>query len=327
MRASRFVLATIIVGAAAVGTASTTWAAPVPGQFVPVGIYLNTESAFGIAYDSGNDLIHYTQGDAGDNLVHTVKPFKNYTAAEIAALPLVNGIPALSLAASLHDVAGTTNPGGSGGSGSGAHFSALAFNEATGQLVQTAPGNVRAYDPFTAANQNTIANVGAGFADGLDFDGPNRWFSPDVEDIFNNGALFIDDADPTKTTLPGWSGLGSPVGSGWAGVEQVADSLFAVAVQSFRTPAVHARSSGSMPTQASCSASIPTAIRSRPGGKTWPLTAVFSMRRTSAETPTMRVCLATSMCSRSPGDWLRGRSRCRSRQPCRYSCLARLSWA
>lgn len=233
MRASRFVLATIIVGAAAVGTASTTWSAPVPGQFVPVGIYLNTESAFGIAYDSVNDLIHYTQGDAGDNLVHTVKPFKNYTAAEIAALPLVNGIPALSLAASLHDVAGTTSPGGSGGSGSGAHFSALAFNEATGQLVQTAPGNVRAYDPFTAANQNTIANVGAGFADGLDFDGPNRWFSPDVEDIFNNGALFIDDADPTKTTLPGWSGLGSPVGSGWAGVEQVADSLFAVAVQSF----------------------------------------------------------------------------------------------
>jgi hypothetical protein len=200
---------------------------------VPVGVYLNTHAAFGIAYDSVNDIIHYAQGDAGDNLVHTVQAFKNYTAAEIAALPLVNGIPALSLVASQHDVAGTTNPGGSGGLGSGAHFSALAFNSATGQLVQTASGDVRAYDPFTAANQTTIPNTGSGFADGLDFDGTNRWFSPDIGDIFKNGALFIDNADPSKTVLPGWSGLGSETGFGWSGVEQVDGSLFAVAVQDF----------------------------------------------------------------------------------------------
>lgn len=231
-RISKFFIAVLSVGGVTLGIASSATAAPVPGQFVPVGVYLNTQSAFGIAYDPVNDIIHYTQGDSGDALVHTLKAFKNYTAAEIAALPLINGIPALSLAVAEHDVAGTTNPGGFGGSGSGAHFSALAFNTATGQLVQTSSGDVRAYDPFTAANQTTIANVGSGFADGLDIDGANAWFSPDVQDIFKNGALFIDDSDPSKTVLPGWSGLGSETGLGWAGVEQVGDSLFAVAVHS-----------------------------------------------------------------------------------------------
>lgn len=228
---------TAILAAATVcafaGMAAPASAVPIAGQFVPVGVYLDTTHAFGLAYDSVNDVIHYAQGDSGDNLVHTVKPFKNYTAAEIAALPLVNGIPGLSLAASQHDVAGTTDPGGSGGSGSGAHFSALAFNAATGQLLQTSGGGVRAYDPFTAANQSTIPGIGTGFADGLDVDGANNWFSPDVQDIFKNGLLFIDNSDPTKTTLPGWAGLGSATGSGWAGVEQVGNSLFAVAVQSF----------------------------------------------------------------------------------------------
>jgi hypothetical protein len=213
------------------GASAPASAVPVAGQIVPVGIYLNTTHAFGLAYDSVNDVIHYAQGDSGDDLVHTIKPFKNYSAAEIAALPLVDGIPALSLAASLHDVAGTTSPGGSGGFGSGAHFSALAFDATTGQLVQTAGGDVRAYDPFTAANQTTITGVGSDFADGLDFDGANRWFSPDLGSIFNNGVLFISNSDDSKTLLPVWTGLGSADGFGWAGVEQVGDSLFAVAVQ------------------------------------------------------------------------------------------------
>lgn len=213
--------------------ATSASAVPVAGEFVPVGIYLNTNGAFGIAYDPVNDLIHYAQGDFGDDLVHTLKPFKNYTAAEIAALPLVNGIPSLSLAASLHDVAGTTSPGGAGGSGTGAHFSALAFNTSTGQLVQTSSGDVRAYDPFTAANQTTIVSVGVGFADGLDFDGANRWFSPDVGPIYNNGVLVHDNGDNSKTLLPLWTGLGTADGFGWSGVEQVGGSLFAVAVQSF----------------------------------------------------------------------------------------------
>lgn len=214
-----------------IGLLSPAWAVPIPGQLVPVAVYINTNGAFGIAYDSRNNLIHYTQGDSGDDLVHTLKPYNAYTAAEIAAFPVVNGIPQISLAAGQHDVAGTTSPGGSGGGGGGAYFSALAYDAATGQLVQTSSGDVRAYDPFTAANQSTIAGVGSGFADGLDFDGTNRWFSPDVGDIFNNGVLFASNSDPSKTFLPGWSGLGSETGLGWSGVEQVGDGLFAVAVQ------------------------------------------------------------------------------------------------
>ena len=114
MRAS-FKIAILALGSTCAAAVTPALAAPVAGQIVPVGVYLDTRSAFGLAYDPVNNVIHYSQGDSGDSLVHTVKPFKNYTAAEIAALPLVNGIPALSLLASQHDVAGTTNPGGSGG--------------------------------------------------------------------------------------------------------------------------------------------------------------------------------------------------------------------
>lgn len=231
MRVTKLLTATIAVVAVA-GVSSRAWSAPVAGQFVPVGVYLNTQSVFGLAYDTVNDIIHYSEGDSGDNIVHTVQAFRDYTAAEIAALPLVNGIPALSLAAAQNDVAGTTNPGGSGGSGAGAHFSALGFDSSTGQLVQTGPSGVRAYDPFTAANQSVVPNVGSGFADGLDFDGANRWFSPDVGDIFNNNVLFADNGNNAQTVLPGWTGLGSDDGLGWSGVEQVGTSLFAVAVQS-----------------------------------------------------------------------------------------------
>jgi hypothetical protein len=214
-----------------IGGLSSAWAVPVQGQIVPIAVYINTASAFGLAYDSVNDIIHYSQGDSGDNLVHTVKTYKNYTDAEKAAFPVVGGVQHISLANAQHDVAGTTNPGGSGGIGSGAHFSALAFNTATGQLVQTSSGDVRAYDPFTAANQTTIAGVGSGFADGLDFDGANRWFSGDVQDIKNNNVQFADNTDPAND-LPTWLGLGTTNTLGWSGVEQVGDSVFAVAVQS-----------------------------------------------------------------------------------------------
>lgn len=208
------------------------YAIPIAGQINPIAIYHNTQSAFGLAYDPVNNLIHYSQGDSGDNLVHNVRPYKDYSAAELAALPDSGGIKQISLAAGQHDAAGTTNPGGSGGSGSGAHFSALAFDSSTGKLVQTSSGDVRSYDPLTAANQDTIPNVGRGFADGLDFDGSNRWFSGDVGSIFNNNSLFASDGDASKTDLPIWTGLGSRFGLGWSGVEQVGDSLFAVAVQS-----------------------------------------------------------------------------------------------
>jgi hypothetical protein len=216
---------------------SSAFALPVAGQISVVGVYNNTVSAFGIAYDSVNDVIHYTQGDAGDDFVHTVKAFKNYTALELAGFGSVtvdgDTFPSMTLVEGQHDVAGITSPGGLGGSGVGAHFSALAFNTATGQLVQTSNADVRAYDPFTAAGQTTIPGVGAGFADGLDLDGANRWFSPDVGDIFNNSVLTFDNAVLAHTDLGVWAGLGGAVGFGWSGTEQVGDSLFAVAVQDF----------------------------------------------------------------------------------------------
>ncbi len=230
MTIKRVLLAFAAAAPAIYMTSGPAMAVPVAGQIIPVGVYLNTNGVFGLAYDSVNNIIHYSQGDSGDNLVHTVKAFKNYTAAELAALPLVNGIPSLSLLASLHDDAGTTNPGVFGGS---AHFSALAFDAATGKLVQSSGGDVRSYFPFTALGDTMIPSVGSGFADGLDFDGANRWFSPDGGAIFNNGVLFISNGDSSKTLLPVWTGLGSEFTSGWAGVEQVGDSLFAVAIQSF----------------------------------------------------------------------------------------------
>lgn len=225
------------VAAAALGVfaasvvSSPASAVPVAGQIVPMGVYLNTTSAFGLAYDPIHDIIHYSQGALGDGLVHTVKPFKNYTPAELVALPLVGGIPSLSLAASLHDLGGTTTPAfGS------AHFNSLGFNAATGQIVSADDqgaflGSVYGYDPFTGANAAAIPSVGDDFADGLDFDGSNRWFSPNQGSIFNNGVLFVSNGDNSKTLLPIWTGLGSADGLGWSGVEQVGASLFAVAVQ------------------------------------------------------------------------------------------------
>src|SRR4051812_12173484 len=50
--------------------------APVVNQIVPVGVYINTNGAFGLAYDSSRNLIWFTEGDSGDSLIHSLKPFK-----------------------------------------------------------------------------------------------------------------------------------------------------------------------------------------------------------------------------------------------------------
>jgi hypothetical protein len=194
-------------------------------QISVVAIYHDTNGAFGIAYDPVNDLIHYSQGDSGDSLVHTLTPFKN--------LPDNPGVDQISLVAGSHDVAGTTSPGGLGGGGfgGGAYFSALAWDESTSQLVQTSSGAPRRYDPFTAANETTVPGIGSGFADGLDFDGPtaaNKWFSGDVQDINNNGVQVV----PAAVLLASWVGLGSTTSFGFSGVEQVGSQIFAVAVMS-----------------------------------------------------------------------------------------------
>lgn len=204
-------------------------AVPVAGQITPIAVYRNTDHPFGLAYDSRNNLIWYARGDSGDSLVHSLKPYKDYTAAEKAAFPVVGGVQFISLADGKNDVAGTTDPGGSGGFGSGAHFSALAYDATSGRLLQTSSGDVRAYDPLTAANQTTITGFGTGFADGLDMHGANKWFSPDAGDIYRNGALFAWAGDATKKVTTAIGGIADQ-SMGWSGTEQVGDSLFAVAV-------------------------------------------------------------------------------------------------
>lgn len=219
---------------AAMGMSTNVMAVPVAGQIVPIAVYQSINGAFGLAYDSANDLMWASLGDSGDNNVHAFKPFKNYTAGEKALMPLgLGGVLRIDNAVGQLNVGGNFNPGGVGGSGSGAHFSALAFNAATGQLAQTSSGAIRTYDPITGANQGTLpAGLGTGFSDGLDIAGANVWFdgTPDVGDIDRTGVLFASTSNPAQTFLPGWAGLGDATGDGWSGFTQVGGSLFAVAV-------------------------------------------------------------------------------------------------
>jgi hypothetical protein len=231
-------LAIVTALALALGAAGTANAAPIVGQLVPVAAYINTDHPFGLAYDSANNLIWYTRGDSGDNQVHSVKPFKDYTAAEIALMPLNadgvrlirNGSGPAPTPGGQNDVGGVFIPAGPGGSGAGAHFSALAYDASTGKLVQTSSGSTVAYNPLTGASQAPVAGYGTGFADGLDTDGANKWFSPDAGDIFLNTVLFADNANVAQrvTTATG-STIGNQ-GAGWSGVEQVGSDVFAVAV-------------------------------------------------------------------------------------------------
>src|SRR4051794_26637362 len=80
--------------------------APVAGQFVPVAVYHDLDHPFGLAYDSAHNLMWYSRGDSGDNLAHSLKPFKAFTAADVAALPVIGGVFQVSPAASHNDVAG-----------------------------------------------------------------------------------------------------------------------------------------------------------------------------------------------------------------------------
>jgi hypothetical protein len=189
-------------------------AAAVAGQVVPVAVYSNWQSAFGLAYDSKNDLMWYTQGDSGDGVVRSFTPYKNLVA------------PPFEISQALgSEGANTTSPTG------GSYFRSLAFDSATGQLVMQGSGsNLQSFDPITANNNNNDFRPGSAntsFSDGLDVDGTNTWFSPDVGPIYNNGSLVVN----TGGVLPSWSGLGSATTFGYSGVEQVGTSLFAVAVQ------------------------------------------------------------------------------------------------
>lgn len=220
-------IVTIPLGLALVSPAS---AAPIVGQLVPVAAYVNTNHPFGLAYDSRNNLMWYSRGDSTDDAVHSVKPFKDYTLAEIAAMPVNgDGVRMISLAVGKNDVGGSFTPAGPGGSGSGAHFSALAYDAAGNKIVQTSSGAAVAYDPLTGANQAAVAGFGSGFADGLSQVGTNKWFSPDAANIFLNTALFADSGNVAQRVTVADGGI-SNQSLGWSGVEQVGTDVFAVAV-------------------------------------------------------------------------------------------------
>ena len=227
--------------------ASIVSAAPMTGQIVPVAVYTDTPSAFGLAYDSVNNLIWFSQGGSGDALIHSLKPFKSFTAADLANpnVTTVGGVIRINTTGGpgTLDIAGTTNPAAS----FGAHSRALAFDAPSGQLVMPGipAGTLNAFDPFTAGNLNSNFRPGSGIPgfpliDGLDVDGPNVWYSPDALDIFLNGKLFANGPDiltpkNPDQTLEVSDGLLVPPalgeqGLGWAGVEQVGDAVFAVAV-------------------------------------------------------------------------------------------------
>jgi hypothetical protein len=206
-------------------SAMSSWAAAVPGQITPVAVYTDTPSAFGLAYDIAHNLIWFSQGDSGDNVAHSLKPYKSFTPAEIAAFPLLNGIPQVTPGSGMLDVAGTTAAAGSGGSGSGLHFSELAYDAVTGQLVAVGNGHLKSFDPFTGGNLIADYRPGTantGFADGLDVDSGTVWFSPDAGNIYKNGVLFASTGNAAQK-VPGQ-------GQGWSGVEQVGNDVFAVAV-------------------------------------------------------------------------------------------------
>jgi hypothetical protein len=208
--------------------------APVVNQIQLVAVYTDCDHPFGMGYDSTRNLMWYTRGDSGDSLIHSIKPFKSFTAAERAALPNVGGILEISPAAGQTDVAGTTNPASFGSIG--AHFAGLAYDAASDRLVMVGGNNnLHAFQPITGANLDTNFRPGTAtdsFADGVDVDGNTVWFSPDASSIFKDGNLLISQSDSTKKIKMSDGAIADQQG-GWSGVEQVGNQLFAVAVLTF----------------------------------------------------------------------------------------------
>lgn len=251
-RASRVALTLLLAGVMA-AVAGPAGAVPVTNQIVPVAIYEDVRSPFGVAYDSENRLIHFTRGDRvpadlGGNIIHTVKPFNEYTAGEIAAMPIVGGIPRISPAIGQLDLAGTTAPQAAGLANP--NFGALGYDALSRRLVVAPYGEnlaafpplpLQALEPFSGANPDAnfrpgsrfVGRFGDGLDDGLDTDGANAWTSPDIDHIYKNGALFLDRTVAANTTAPGWAGLGDGTGEGWAGIEQQGDALWTVLVMDF----------------------------------------------------------------------------------------------
>lgn len=207
-------------------------AAPIETQITPVAVYHDAFRPFGMAYDPVNNVMWFTQGDTGDGLVHSARPFNSFSAAELAGVPLVGGVYQFGTAAWEKDAAGAF------ATGTSAYFRSLAYDSSIGKLVMQGNGfSLVSFDAGTGANLAAYGAASDGFSDGLDVDGGTVWYSPDVQGIQKNGVVLVDydwSGNPALgITLPSWTGLGSAQTLGFSGVEQVAGKLWAVAVQDF----------------------------------------------------------------------------------------------
>jgi hypothetical protein len=106
-----------------------------------------------------------------------------------------------------------------GNSITGNYWSALAYNSVTNQLATMTGGVMKQFSRATAANVN-ISTLGAvttniaggrgGLIDGLDIEGGNLWWSPDVDAVYYSPL----DGTGARTTFLGGAG-------GYSGVEYV----------------------------------------------------------------------------------------------------------
>jgi hypothetical protein len=111
----------------------------------------------------------------------------------------------------------TTNGVDTGNSITGNYWSALAYNSATNKLATMQSGILKQFSRSNAANVN-ISTLGAvttniaggygGLIDGLDIEGGNLWWSPDVDKVYNSPL----DGTGVRTEFLGGAG-------GYSGVE------------------------------------------------------------------------------------------------------------
>jgi hypothetical protein len=200
-------------------------AVPIIGQINPIAVYKDTPGSFGLTYDSARDVMWYST--FGGPTALSFKPFKDFTPAEIAAMPVVNGLPVVDNANANHGTLSTPLPVGG---------SALAYDAPTDQIVMNnaLTGNTIGFDPVTGGNGGNYGFGEGILTDGLDV-GPTGtlWHSRDgfTGLIYKDGVLFADE-NPAQTTLALWSVMGIPsVTDFWSGVQQIGGSLYAVAVQ------------------------------------------------------------------------------------------------
>jgi hypothetical protein len=199
-------------------------AVPLVGQITPVAVYKDTAGAFGLTYDSARDVMWYDS--LGGPTAYSIKPFKDYTAAEIAAMPVINGLAVVDNTVGLHGALSTTLPTGGQALGYDAPTDKLVMNDSSGASV--------AFDPLTGAN---VTNYGYGtglLTDGTDV-GPTGtfWHSQDgfTGEIRKDGVIFASESNTAQTDLSLWTGAGPSTTDFWSGVQQIGNSLFAVAVQ------------------------------------------------------------------------------------------------